>query len=220
MPDQEEKLSNRVKLVREILQMLQDFTEWKVLCPIALIASALLLFCKIQSISIILGSMFETIRGTIAFILMLTIAGLSYKCVEVAFFYAKSKIEKHLLNQFIERTQREQEAADISYVHETLSKLPDLELSILKYMHERKGIIWLPIKDAAVLNLYETGCIYFALNVSMLRGDIMAEHSQCFACKLNPKLENNISKLSGEVREKCDAVEAASWLSIYEQAIT
>lgn len=47
----------------------------------------------------------------------------------------------------------------------------------------------------------------------------MAEHSQCFACKLNPKLENNISKLSGEVREKWNAVETASWLSIYEQAI-
>ncbi len=163
--------------------------------------------------------MFETIRGTIAFILMLTVAGISYKCVEVAFFYTKSKIEKHLLAQFLERTQREQEAADISYVHETLSKLPDLELSILKYMYERKGIIWLPVKEGAVLNLYETGCIYFALNVSMLRGDIMAEHSQCFACKLNPKLENNISKLSGEVRERWDNGEATSWLSVYENAI-
>lgn len=114
--------------------------------------------------------MFETITGTIVFILMLTVAGISYKCVEVAFFYAKSKIEKHLLQQFIERTQCEQEAADISYVHETLSKLPDLELSILKYMYERKGIIWLPVKEGAVLNLYETGCIYFTLNVSILRG--------------------------------------------------
>ncbi len=214
-----EGLSNRVKLVRGILQMLQDFTEWKVLCPIALIASVLLLFCKIQPIHIILGSMFETIRGAIAFILMLTIAGISYKCVEVAFFYTKSTIEKYLLQQFIERTQRENEATDISYVHEALSKLPDLELTILKYMHEKKGIIWLPVKEGAVLNLYETGCIYFAINVSMLRGDILAEYSQCFACKLNPKLENNISKLSIEIKEKWDAVETASWLSVYEHAI-
>ena len=219
MSDNEEKLSNRVKLVREILQMLQDFTEWKVLCPIALITSAILTFCKIQSIHIILGSMFETIRAIVTFILMLTIAGISYKCVEGIFFFAKSRIEKHLLSQFMERTQREQEAADISNVESVLRKLPDLELSILKYMYERRGIIWLPVKEGAVLNLYDAGCLYFALNVSMLRGELMGEHSQCFACKLTPKFENNIPKLSGEVQERFDNVVAASWLSVYEQTI-
>ena len=86
-------------------------------------------------------------------------------------------------------------------------------------MYEKKGIIWLPVNEGAVLNLYDSGCIYFALNVSMLRGELLGKHAQCCACKLYPKIENNMSKLSGEITERLNNVAAASQLSVYEQAI-
>ena len=229
MSDNEEKFSSYVNLMKEILQIAEYFIEWKVLCPVAFVASAILLLCEFSLIHIILGSMFEIIRSSSAFILMLTFIGISYKCVAGVFLYTKARVEKHMLQKYTARMQQEKEAiearmqqeketAEIYEVETLLNQLPERELRIIKYMYEKGGITWLPVKDGAVLNLFDARCIYPAINVSMLRGELIGENSQCFACKLTPIIERNITKLNGDFLNRWSQLHPASWLSIYEHS--
>ena len=119
----------------------------------------------------------------------------------------------------MEQAKAQLEAAEISEVGKLLSSLPDRELSILKYMHSKGGITWLPLKEGAVHNLNDTGCIQFTLSATMLRGELLGEHSQCFPCKLTPKSENNFSRLQADIQERLSHIESASWLAVYEYAL-
>ena len=219
MPDNEKKVSTYVKLLTEILQMLQLFTEWKVLCPAAFLTFAILVLYKILTPYIILGTMFDTIRDILIFLLMLSLAGIGYKLTAKVVLYVKGKVEKYLLKRYNERIEQGKERAEIFEVGEIVKKLPNKELSILKYMHSKGGVTWLPVSDSAVLNLHDTNCIYSTLNFSMLRGELYGERSQCFAYKITPKVERNISRLSSDIQERLENVQTASWLSLYEQAL-
>ena len=217
MPDNEERLNNSVALLKEILQVIEHSINWEVLLPTAFFSSAILLLCHIPSVAVILSSMFEIVRSTSALVLMFTLVGISYKCIAGVFFYTKAHIEKHMLQKYTIRLQQEKEAAEISEAEMLVDWLPERELRILKYMYDKGGITWLPVKDGAVLNLYDAQCIYPAISISMLRGELLGENAQCFACKLNPVVERNITKLNNDFLNRWAQLEPASWLSVYEQ---
>ncbi len=220
MPDKEERFTSYVKLVQEILQLLQTFVVWKVLCPAAFTSLAIILLCQIPSASTILGDMLQIIRNISAVVFVLTLTGISYKCAESVFLQLKARIEKHLREQYTERHKQEEQAEQIATVAKILQKLPARELSILKYMHEKGGIVWLPIKEGAVLNLCDMSCVYSAtINATMLRGELFGEYSQCLACKITPLIENNIENLTGDLFDTWEQLEPATWLSVYEQSL-
>ncbi len=220
MPNKEERFSTYVKLLQETFQLLQTLVVWKLLCPAAFASLAIILLCQIPSASIILGDMLQIIRNISAVVFVLTLTGISYKCAESVFLQVKARIEKHLREQYTERREQEEQAEQIATVAKIFQKLPARELSILKFMHEKGGIVWLPIKEGAVLNLYEMRCVYPAtLNATMLRGELFGEHSQCLACKITPLIESNIEKLTGDLCDTWKQCEPASWLSVYEQSL-
>ncbi len=213
--NKEEHLVNRLKHAKEILQILEYCCEWKVLCLAMFFSSAILIACNFPYVCNILGTMFETIRAISFLIFLLALTSMAYKGAEALFFYCKAVLVKECTKQ----AKAQIEAAEISEVGELLSSLPDTELSILKYMHNKGGVTWLPIKEGAVLNLNSIGCIQFTLGATMLRGELLGEHSQCFPCKLTAKIENNFNRLQTDIQERLSHIESASWLAVYEHAL-
>ena len=95
-------------------------------------------FYRVNFSPVYIGSMFEIIRSSSAFIVMLTLIGISYKCVAGAFLYIKARVEKHMLQKYTVRMQQEKETSEISETEMLVNRLPERELRIIKYMYEKE----------------------------------------------------------------------------------
>ena len=144
-----------VKSFLEFLKGLISLLEWKILIPIFFFTTLLLLLRQISFMSIILEPMYKTI----VWIWLLSAIGLAYNTLYSLFYFIRSKYEQHITQKAEELSReliyREKELK----VKHVIDDLTADEISLLKYVQSKAGVLWLPDTNAQVLGLIRASLI-------------------------------------------------------------
>lgn len=188
----------------EFLKGLISLLEWKILIPIFFFATLLLLVRQISFLSIILEPMYTTI----VWIWLLSAIGLAYKTLYSLFYFTKHKYEQHVTRKAQELSRkliyREKELK----VKNVLDDLTPDEISLLKYVQSKSGVIWLPDANAQVLGLMRTGLIEKIsqnTDMSRYRGDIFRDVCSPYALTLFMKeyktiISRELTEIHGDIK--------------------
>ena len=182
-----------------VLQGLDKYLSWRILCPSFFLTSGILILEKILSLSIILDIMNETARMIIGWVWVLSVLGISYKFLVVIF-------ERRIQCILEERRQRQEDEtlkrAKDKELSELVNTLSPKEKELLRYMIENPaGATWLPVEDATALSMYSQKCIYPIWNGSSLRGNYEEGSAQCFLYVLSGELKSKAAIVRDQMKE-------------------
>ena len=197
----------------EFLKGLISLLEWKILIPIFFFTTLLLLVRQISFMSIILEPMYTTI----VWIWLLSAIGLAYNTLYSLFYFIRDKYEQHITQKAEELSReliyREKELK----VKHVIDDLTADEISLLKYVQSKAGVLWLPDTNAQVLGLIKARLIEkFSQDTDMsyYRGDKL--RAVCSPYVLTLFMKENKAIISKEVKEFYGDIKISEKFSDYQ----